>query len=244
MADINILDLMNQRLALRPADGVYTPEEEAELLEQQRQRSLPRSAAERVRADDFALDERRMIAPLLTRAGNVGTVSQIKRLSGKHMAMMDYMLANPKASSVEIAKAFDVTLPWFSTVRNSDLFRTTYNERRALISERQKEILSEQFTAIAHSGLNALQDAIHDEDVGVSTKLAITKFATEALGYGVKGTQQPSSVNVNVTNNTLTVEGPEQTAIQNARARILERAQRQNAQSQADNGYKGVTIDG
>lgn len=225
--EISAAELLEQRFeALTQSQlhtSIMTKEEEEALLASQAPK--PKAKHERPLGDEFTLHGRRVIAPLLTKHGTVGTVCQIKRLSEKHMAMMDYMLANPAASMLEIAKAFSVSLAWFSTVRNSDLFRQTYNERRRVISERQQEIVSEQLSSLANKGMARLADALDDEETGVGTVISITKLALEHSGLSQAKASTSVVVNNTTTNTAIITADDEKTAaIQAARARIMAKA--------------------
>lgn len=243
---LSATELMEQRFAaLSPtASSIMSKDEEEALLASQA--PAPKAKHERPIGDEFTLNGRRAIAPLLTKAGTVGTVCQIKRLSEKHMSMMDYMLANPAASMLEIAEAFGVTLAWFSTVRNSDLFRQTYNERRALITERQQEIVSEQLASLANKGMGRLADALDDEETGINTVISITKLALEHSGMS-QAKAASVVVNNNTTTNTaiITADDEKSAAIQAARARILAKARTnfdEKAQSQQLPDIEGEVI--
>jgi len=240
--EISAQDLMEQRfeaLSRETQTSVMSKAEEDALLAGLN--PPPASKENRPIADEFTLHGRRVIAPLLTKAGTTGTVCQIKRLSHKHMAMMDYMLANPAASMLEVATAFGVTLAWFSTVRNSDLFRQTYNERRAVISERQQEIVSEQLSAITTKGLKRLEDALDDEEIGVKTVLAITDLALKHSGLSSEKPKASVVVNNNTTNTAvITADDEKALAIQQARARILARAVVQNEQTAANRSLPDI----
>lgn len=244
--EISAAELLEQRFAAigQTHSSVMSKEEEEALLASHQ--PAPKAKHERPIGDEFTLNGRRAIAPLLTKAGTVGTVCQIKRLSEKHMSMMDYMLANPAASMLEIASAFGVTLAWFSTVRNSDLFRQTYNERRALITERQQEIVSEQLASLANKGMGRLADALDDEETGINTVISITKLALEHSGMS-QAKAASVVVNNNTTTNTaiITADDEKSAAIQAARARILAKARTnfdEKAQSQQLPDIEGEVI--
>ena len=244
--EISAAELLEQRFAAigQTQSSVMSKEEEEALLASHQ--PAPKAKHERPIGDEFTLNGRRAIAPLLTKAGTVGTVCQIKRLSEKHMSMMDYMLANPAASMLEIASAFGVTLAWFSTVRNSDLFRQTYNERRALITERQQEIVSEQLASLANKGMGRLADALDDEETGINTVISITKLALEHSGMS-QAKAASVVVNNNTTTNTaiITADDEKSAAIQAARARILAKARTnfdEKAQSQQLPDIEGEVI--
>lgn len=243
MKEITIQELLAQRVELQvasqPTDGspnVMT-EEEAQALLATAVPGARNSFNLIATSDAFAPSGRRFIAPIIKRNGDPSTAQQIKKLSNTHMAIMDFMLSNPRASMLTVAKEFGITQAWLSTVKNSDLWRITYNERRALLEEHQKIILSDQLTAIASKGLACLEDAIDDEATTLASKITITKLALEHSGFS----STPSMsvvVNNNTQNNVVQVDESKQAAIAAARARVLAKATHQHAKLGA------VTIDG
>lgn len=225
--EISIQDLMTERYSRQsPPDSVLSPAEVAEL-----EASLtppPRGLGTKTPvADEFTPSGRRVIAPLLKRNGEPSTAVQIKKLNNNHLYMMDYMLANPTASMLDVAKHMNRTLAWTSTIRNSDLFRMEYIQRRNLITETQRIIIGEKLATMANKGLDALSDALDDEETSVSTKVTITRLALEHSGMSSENPSKGAAVQVNI-NNGVIVNEEKRNAVQAARERILNKAQSQH----------------
>lgn len=60
---------------------------------------------------------------------------EIKRLSPRHDAIMEWLIANPELPKAECARVFGVTQAWLSTIIHSDAFQSKY---RALLEERME----------------------------------------------------------------------------------------------------------
>jgi len=230
--EVTIADLLSQRVDLiKPVDEMdLMTEAEAEALLATATPGSARASFNLIAsADTFAPSGRRYIAPIIKRNGEISTARQITHLTNRHLAIMDFILANPRASMLEVAKEFEVSQSWLSTVRNSDLWRITYEERRNLLEEHQKIILADQLTAIASKGLGCLEDAIDDPDTTLASKIQITKLALEHSGMSNSKPAVSIKVDNSTTNNVVQIDEAKQSAIAAARARVLAKATQQHA---------------
>ncbi|QGH73583.1 MAG: hypothetical protein [Siphoviridae sp. ct7UA22] len=163
------------------------------------------------------------IAPrFMTHRTEEGQGVQIKRLSARHYALMDTILANPRATLGEIATLFGVTQAWLSTVYHSDLFQAVLNDRRNCISGDFDRVTVAKLRNIADKGLDTLTDALDDEETPLTARQNITEMALKGLGILGAKAAAPSVV----INNSQTVvqERPGLAdAVQAARARIQAR---------------------
>ena len=126
---------------------------------------------------------------------------QLKRLTHRHLSIMDYMLANPRLTLGELALYFGVTPAWLSTVRNSDLFRARMHERRRDMEQEAAMGINTRMVDMANSWITELEEALKDEEIDVCIKLDTTKMALEAIGFLGKwkdqaGSAQGSACNV------------------------------------------------
>ena len=128
---------------------------------------------ERTRAQNY-------IAPFLEVDGKV---VHLQKLSNKHHAIMDYMLANPGLPLSAVADHFHVTQPWLSTVINSDVWRERYADRRNLMDQRLSESITNKLGTLADKSLDHLDQALDDEEISVREKHEIAKTALTALGF-------------------------------------------------------------
>ena len=142
--------------------------------------------------------ERHYVAPLI-RNRETGEGVQVKTLRNIHLAIMDFMLANPGIPQWAVANHFGKTQSWLSTIVNSDLFQLHYHERRRLIEDDQRRAINSKIFEMADKGLTKLIAGLDDDEVSVSEKRAITRLALEAQGALAHGSKAPAVV---VNNNT------------------------------------------
>jgi hypothetical protein len=164
------------------------------------------------------MTERAYIAPLLRSATGEGV--QIKTLRHQHLALMDYMLANPTVPMWAVANHFGRTQAWLSTIVNSDLFQAHMHERRKLIEDDQQRHINAKLFSAASQGLDALIAGISDDEVSISEKRAITRLALEASGQ--IGNKSGPSVVVNAVAQSSTAANSD--AVNAARERILQQS--------------------
>lgn len=112
-----------------------------------------------------------------------GKVFQLQKLSHRHLAIMDYMLAYPTKQMGQIADHFRVTPAWLSTVRQSDLFKQRFNDRRRLIEDDQHRKMNDKLLGLANDGLDTLVNIVKDKEQDGRLKLDATKIALESLGF-------------------------------------------------------------
>lgn len=168
--------------------------------------------------------------PTLQRAGNV---VQLKRLSHRHEAIMDFLLANPQMKLAQVAEYFKVTGPWLSTVIHSDLFRTRMAHRREAMEGVQHMRISQKLLDIAEDGLGAMHDVVQDTEIDPKTKLDITRTSLEAIGILGKAGGGVGAVNVNVTQNA-DPHAADAQALREARERMVHTINQPKAIENAD----------
>lgn len=170
---------------------------------------------------------RKYIAPLLRVKGKELEGVQLSSLSHHHLAIMDFMLANPQVPLWAVATHFNRTQGWLSTVINSDLFQAHFHQRRQLIEGAQAEAIRDKLFNLTSNGLDKLLHGLEDEEVSVSEKRAITRLGLEAAGMmGVKGPQTQVVVN---NNNTQDNREANISAVEQARQRILNKSKLANS---------------
>lgn len=164
--------------------------------------------------------KRKYIAPLL-RIDGEGV--QLKSLSHHHLAVMDYMLAHPTLPLWHVAKEFNRTQAWLSTVINSDLFQAHMHERRKLMEDAQRACLADKLFQAASTGMDKLNAALDDDETSVAEKRAITRMALESQGMLTSGRTQTASIVVNNNNTAQALSATEENKakVNAARDRIL-----------------------
>lgn len=153
----------------------------------------------------------------------------VKKLSHRHKRVLDFMVRNPEMKMQEIADGVKMTLPWISTIVNSDLFQAEFNKRREAFERHDNRAISAKLDMIAHEGLDQLMDHItlsvdvedYDELDGPSFQEVkqVTELALKASGY-LNGASRSATV-VNVDNTTVVATQVSPSTLETARARII-----------------------
>lgn len=134
-----------------------------------------------------------------------------KELKNLHLAILEYMLANPTAGYREIGREFDLTPTFVGMLVRSDAFSARLKEERAELLSVAKQTVKDKITHIAERTLDRLADRIEVEtDVEVLHEIGKTMIG--ALGFGPKTAGvAPVAVSLQVS----------QEIIQNARERVI-----------------------
>ena len=91
-----------------------------------------------------------------------GTPQAVDKLSNKHMAIMDFMVGNPELSQKEVARVFELTESWLSTVVNTELFQDQFQRRIRERSANAQAYVQLKLTHVAEVGLNRLLEKVED----------------------------------------------------------------------------------
>lgn len=154
-------------------------------------------------------------------------MGEIQRLSIRHEAIMDYLMANPCVPLSQVAQTFGVTQPWLSQIIHSDAFQSMLKTKQEIAFHHTVLPLREKMTNIAHMALDKLAQTLPTEtDVGTINKVA--EGVLDRLGYSSKTPAVVVNNTQNVQVNTLRSELEE--------ARLL--------LGKAEKPKLGVTIDG
>lgn len=115
----------------------------------------------------------------------------IAKISYKQDAIIDMILANPRAKQRELADLLSVTPGWLSTLMGSDAFQVRLEERRkALVDPVIIASIEDRLRGVAHRALEQIQTRLDDEPP-LPILLDVGKFAVQALGYGARPTNAP-----------------------------------------------------
>lgn len=152
------------------------------------------------------------------------TATQIKNVRAWHEELLEFMLANPRATTMETAMYFNVSMSWVSIVKNTDAFRELWAARRGEHFSRVSAGVSERVTALAEMSVEALTDKLEKEiksDTGatISTLQEVSEMALKSLGFGSKVGPAPS-MQVNNTQNNIFVDKETLAKARAARAAI------------------------
>lgn len=79
--------------------------------------------------------------------------AQIQKMSHMHVAILDYMVANPTVAKGQIARQFGVTATWLSIIINSQAFQ-------AMLRERQDEFFGDSVVPVREKMLGIVDGAL------------------------------------------------------------------------------------
>lgn len=154
--------------------------------------------------------------------------ASIKKVRAWHEELLEFILANPRASGAEIALYFNVTEAWVSTVKNSDAFQELWAKRRGEHFSRVSSSISDKVVALAEVTVDALTDEIEKKkrknELEIQTLTEVSNMALKALGFGMKRESVNSpGVNVNVnTGPTYVVDKDTLARARDAKTKMLE----------------------
>lgn len=132
-------------------------------------------------------------------------MAEISRLSYRHDAIMEWLIANPDKSLHECALTFGFTQAWLSTIIHSDVFRAKY---AALLANRIDERimpLRDKLVGITNRALDAIGDRLETPEIIETQDLKeVATMGLRGLGYGGSRPATPP-VNINI-HSSVTVE--------------------------------------
>lgn len=107
----------------------------------------------------------------------------IQKLSHKHIAIMDFMLANPTIPMGVVASEFGVSAPWLSTIVWSDAFQYELIQKAETMFEDSVLMpLGDKIKALAHRTLDKLQEQVETSN-DLRTLADIGNKTLDRLGY-------------------------------------------------------------
>ena len=122
--------------------------------------------------------------------------AQIQRVSIKHEAILDHLMAYPTMKLGDVAAQFGVSQPWLSTVIHSDAFQALLRDKQGIAFHHTVLPLREKMMAVAHQAFERIVDMLPME-TEVKNLSSVAEGVLDRLGYGTK-----ASVIVNNTHNT------------------------------------------
>jgi hypothetical protein len=124
-------------------------------------------------------------------------MAEIKKVGYTHDAMIDFIVGNPWVTNNEIARHFGYTVPWVSTVINSDAFRERLAQRREdVVDPLLRTTLEERIRGVLDLSLQVIAKNLEvSAAVGgnINAAIRVLEHGSRALGYGAQS-KQPSVV--------------------------------------------------
>jgi hypothetical protein len=132
-------------------------------------------------------------------------VPEIQKLSVRHEAILDFLIANPTVSLGDVATKFGVTQPWLSCIIHSDAFQTKLREKQDVMFHHTVLPLREKMTVVAHMALDKVAQLMPLE-TELKTVQSVADSVLDRLGFGAKAPAVQINNTQNVQVNTLASE--------------------------------------
>lgn len=105
-----------------------------------------------------------------------------------HEELLEFIIANPRASGAETALFFNVSESWISIVKNSDAFQELWATRRGEHFSKVSANIAERVTALAEVTVDALTKKVEQEtregSASIGTLKEVSDMALRSLGFG------------------------------------------------------------
>jgi hypothetical protein len=146
-------------------------------------------------------------------------MAQVIRLSHRHEAILNWLIANPEQKLEDCAREFGVTQPWLSSLIHCDLFQSALREKQAYVFGEISITVKDRITHLAHESLRRLTERIESGSVSNDQLIDSAELAVKSMGFGAPKPQGPI-------NNNFVFQTPQIDASTLADARQLMYAQR------------------
>lgn len=122
---------------------------------------------------------------------------QVEKVSDWHRNLIEYLIANPRATLRELSREFGVTIGWLSVIKNSDSFRAELEKRREEHSGYISATVADKLTAVAEVTLEEILERFDGPDrasIPLSGLRDIADVSLKSLGFGAKAGGNTSPV--------------------------------------------------
>lgn len=144
---------------------------------------------------------------------------QLKRMSVRHDAIAEFLIANPNMRMGAVAAAFGVSPAWLSTIIHSDIFQEYYKRVKGEFIDTRILPLRDKLMGIVDTAVDRLAEQAQVADT--KTTLDIADRILGRLGYGTKPQGPTTIVQNNVVMSSLT---PQELADARSRYRAMQQA--------------------
>lgn len=146
---------------------------------------------------------------------------QIKKVNWWHERMIDLMIAHPEKTQNELAGMLNVSVAWFSIVKNSDVFKDAWAMRSNAHSVAVTNDIKAKAFAASEMALDAVIDRLEQNAsvMPVDTLLNVVDTTMKRLGYSNDKDSAPPQINMQF----IGVVSPEQ--LEQARERMRNRTE-------------------
>lgn len=141
-----------------------------------------------VQAADALLNE---LTPAVPRE-HAPSMTQIKKVSYTHSAMVDLIIEKPTITQNEIAATFGYSVPWVSHIFASDSFQAYLASRKdELIDPTLRATIKERFDALVRQSIDVLMEKLNKPAAAISDNLALRAAELGARSLGLGRTDAP-----------------------------------------------------
>lgn len=152
--------------------------------------------------------------------------TEIAKISDWQHRFAEWLIANPDKSLSEASKVFDRSVPWLSTVRNSDAFQDFFKKLSAEYSGAILHSVREKTLGLADRAVTKLQEKLELEgdSLPVKSLVEIADLALKRTGHGEGGaaTAAPVNINIGVVDSQILREARERMRAVQSSTRVLE----------------------
>lgn len=139
-------------------------------------------------------------------------VAEIQRVSVRHEAIMDYLMANPLVRMQDVAGYFKISPGWLSQVIHSDAFQMLLRDKQGTVFHSTVLPLREKMTVVAHAALDKIAEQLpHESDT--KTLANVAEAVLDRLGFSSKVPAVQFNQSTNVQVNVLRSEIEEARAV-------------------------------
>lgn len=110
---------------------------------------------------------------------------QVKNVSWRHEAIIDWLLANPDVKNLHVLCAqMNVSRSWLSIVMNSDAFKAEYIRRRDEYNQLHAGAVQQKLYRASELALDRLIESLAGDEVDPRLALDAVDKTTNRLGFG------------------------------------------------------------
>lgn len=113
----------------------------------------------------------------------------VQKLSIKHTAIMDFMIANPEIKLGDVAQKFGVTQGWLSQLIHSSLFQAELAYKKEVMFGELTLSIKDRVVNLAHGSLSKLEELSHAGALSIEQNIDVAELTLKSLGFGAPKTQ-------------------------------------------------------
>ncbi len=113
------------------------------------------------------------------------TMGNTEKMNYSHVDMIDFLIANPRATQNQLAARYGYSVGWVSNVMASDAWKSLMASRRSeLVDPVLQATITERFEGLTRLSLDRLQQKLEAPMVSDQVVLKAVELGAKALGIG------------------------------------------------------------